>query len=123
MAPVAAVDHRVRLLKTVLHKEVRPPSSSVFVSHTITSCGLHLVFVIFLRVTMPNFNVFNRDKVAQDLAVGPDAVGEMQADTEVAMGSDTASKRPSEDVQAGVKKVEAVTLVWTKKELIFAYAW
>lgn len=32
-------------------------------------------------------------------------------------------EKPSDDVQAGVKKVEAVTLTWTKGELIFAYAW
>ncbi len=36
---------------------------------------------------------------------------------------DTASEKPSEDVQAGVKKVEAVTLTWTRKELILAYGW
>ncbi|KAK0110766.1 hypothetical protein ONS96_002363 [Cadophora gregata f. sp. sojae] len=29
---------------------------------------------------------------------------------------------PSPSVEAGVKKVEAVTLTWTKKELIAAYA-
>ena len=32
-------------------------------------------------------------------------------------------EKPSEDVQAGVRKVEAVTLTWTKKELYFAYFW
>jgi hypothetical protein len=79
---------------------------------------------------MPNFKVFNRDKVAQDVAVGtgsdendPDHAGEKQVNTDTAIDSDSASERPNEDVQAGVKKVEAVTLVWTKMELIFAYAW
>jgi len=33
------------------------------------------------------------------------------------------AERPSEDAQNGVKKVEAVTLTWTKKELYFAYFW
>lgn len=79
---------------------------------------------------MPNFKVFNRDKVAQDVAVGTgsgendsDHAGEKQVNTDTAMKTDSASERPSEEVQAGVKKVEAVTLVWTKKELIFAYGW
>lgn len=30
-------------------------------------------------------------------------------------------KIPTPDVQAGVKKVEAVTLTWTRNELILAY--
>jgi hypothetical protein len=29
----------------------------------------------------------------------------------------------TENGQPGVQKVEAVTLVWTKKELVFAYSW
>ncbi len=32
------------------------------------------------------------------------------------------SRVPSADAQAGVKKIEAVTLTWTKNELIVAYA-
>jgi len=35
----------------------------------------------------------------------------------------SSQEKSTEDVQAGVKKVEAVTLIWTKKELIFAYFW
>jgi hypothetical protein len=30
---------------------------------------------------------------------------------------------PSQNVQDGVKKVEAVTLTWTKNQLILAYGW
>lgn len=30
---------------------------------------------------------------------------------------------PDQDVQDGVKKAQAITLSWTKKELIIAYAW
>ena len=44
-----------------------------------------------------------------------------------AAGSDTdvnsLEKVPSVNAQAGVRKVEAVTLSWTKKELYIAYAW
>lgn len=37
--------------------------------------------------------------------------------------SNSLEKVPSADAQAGVRKVEAVTLTWTKQELILAYAW
>jgi hypothetical protein len=30
---------------------------------------------------------------------------------------------PSVDAQAGVRKVEAVTLTWSKKDLYIAYSW
>jgi len=51
--------------------------------------------------------------------------GEKEGNTAPNEGIDSGSfdERPSEDVQAGVKKVEAVTLTWTKKELYFAYFW
>lgn len=32
-------------------------------------------------------------------------------------------EKPSEDVEEGVKKVEAAVMAWTKKDLIIAYAW
>lgn len=32
-------------------------------------------------------------------------------------------KVPTADAQAGVRKVEAVTLTWTKQELYIAYGW
>jgi hypothetical protein len=32
-------------------------------------------------------------------------------------------KYPSADAQTGVKKVEAVTLTWSKKDLYIAYGW
>lgn len=35
--------------------------------------------------------------------------------------SDPISEAPSLDVQEGVKKAEAVTLTWTRNELIMAY--
>ena len=51
-------------------------------------------------------------------------------DTEKTIGTsnrdDTGSSDedlPSKDVQAGIKKVEAVTLTWTKTELYLAYFW
>jgi hypothetical protein len=70
------------------------------------------------------FKIFNRNKFAQGIAVPyepPDPTGEKEVNTAIA--SDVPSERPSEDVQAGVKKVEAVTLTWTKRELVFAYGW
>jgi hypothetical protein len=70
----------------------------------------------------------SRNKLAEDIAVGP-AVdsGEDNHGTEknVPTVEDDSSleRMPSQDVQNGVKKVEAVTLIWTRNELIFAYAW
>jgi len=37
--------------------------------------------------------------------------------------SNPLGEKPSDDVQAGVKKVEAITLTWTKRELYCAYFW
>ncbi|KAG9243614.1 siderophore iron transporter-like protein [Calycina marina] len=59
-------------------------------------------------------------------AVGPPIAapdGEKQLASPVLESlSDSEAERPSEDLQPGVKKVEAVTLTWTKKELWLAYA-
>lgn len=69
------------------------------------------------------------DKLAVDIAVGNAAdfvepshhAGEKQIPL---VGKDNSIERmPSKDAQAGVQKVEAVTLVWTKNELMWAYAW
>jgi hypothetical protein len=30
-------------------------------------------------------------------------------------------EKPQQDAQGGIQKVEAVTLLWTKKQLLFAY--
>jgi len=74
----------------------------------------------------------NPDKSAQQAVVGgaigtaePVADGEKQGITPSQRNdsSEFSDERPSEDVQAGVKKVEAVTLTWTRKELYFAYFW
>ena len=70
------------------------------------------------------------NQLAQNVAVGsaPDAAdsdhaGEKQITSTDYDQSVSIDEKPSPDVQAGVKKVEAVTLTWTKNELIFAYAW
>lgn len=75
----------------------------------------------------------NPDKNAQqavvDGAIGdaqPDADGEKQVNAAEQRNDSLSSSLeevPSKDVQAGIKKVEAVTLTWTKKELYFAYFW
>jgi len=36
---------------------------------------------------------------------------------------DTIPERPAPDAQVGVQKIEAVTLTWTRGELVFAYFW
>jgi len=76
-----------------------------------------------------NFKVFaNRqsNKIAQDIAIGAPSIEDSDrvesGEKHVTTDFDQVSEKPS-DVQFGVKKVEAVTLTWTKNELIFAYAW
>jgi hypothetical protein len=86
---------------------------------------------------------FEKDKqLAEEIAVGapqveseadivaaekqtPDVVGSSPDDIRAASTDDANSleKIPSVDAQAGVKKVEAVTLTWTKNELYVAYGW
>ena len=77
-----------------------------------------------------NFKVFaNRqsNKIAQDIAIGAPSIEDSDrvesGGKHVTTDFDQVSEKLSEDVQFGVKKVEAVTLTWTKNELIFAYAW
>jgi hypothetical protein len=86
---------------------------------------------------MKFFGIRSSNKLAQDVAVGPvpdatdsDHAGEKQVNsTELTStgGSNeyaqSIEEKPAEDVQEGVKKIEAVTLTWTKNELIFAYGW
>jgi hypothetical protein len=75
----------------------------------------------------------NKD-LAQELAVGPapDPI-DLDPSTEKQLPTSTdddnsithppSEEAPSEDAQDGVKKVEAVTLTWTRKELYVAYGW
>lgn len=85
---------------------------------------------------MKFFGIRSSSKLAQDVAVGPapdtndsDHAGEKQiTSTELnSTGSNDETQsieaKPAEEIQEGVKKIEAVTLTWTKNELIFAYAW
>jgi hypothetical protein len=64
-----------------------------------------------------------------DIAVAekqsPEVVDSSPDDIRAANTDDANSleKIPSVDAQAGVKKVEAVTLTWTKNELYVAYGW
>jgi hypothetical protein len=77
-----------------------------------------------------------RDALSEELAIGSaepqpqvELAGEkdeknLNADIGEARSDDEniLEKIPTPDVQIGVKKVEAVTLTWTKNELILAYA-
>lgn len=84
---------------------------------------------------MKFFGIPSSNKLAQDVAVGdaPDAndsdhAGEKQVTSTEQDGFENSGSidiedKPSQDVQAGVQKIEAITLTWTRKELIFAYAW
>ncbi|RDL41180.1 Siderophore iron transporter-like protein [Venustampulla echinocandica] len=77
------------------------------------------------------FHGFRSNKVAErNIAIGdnPPATSENQnGDAEKNTGATvdedgSLEQVPSRDVQEGVKKVEAVTLTWTRSELIMAYA-
>jgi hypothetical protein len=59
-----------------------------------------------------------------DLAVGGPA-GELDVDDKQPTATDDSSINdfPDKNVEDGVKKAQAVTLSWTKSELITAYAW
>lgn len=78
---------------------------------------------------MKFFTKRNNSVLAHDLAVHqedaqPDDANSPPAEKQQpnAVDDDGASiEAPSEDVQEGVKKAEAVTLTWTKNELIIAY--
>ena len=76
------------------------------------------------------------NKLATEVAVGPvpdtndsDHANEKQINSTELTSTDTTNdyaqyvEKPAEDAQAGIQKIEAVTLTWTRKELIFAYAW
>lgn len=81
----------------------------------------------------PNFG--KRNELAEELAVGtaPEpSNSELASDKhnletgggeKSVVHSDDENILPTPGVEAGVKKIEAVTLTWTKKELIAAYAW
>ncbi|KAF4628600.1 hypothetical protein G7Y89_g9554 [Cudoniella acicularis] len=70
----------------------------------------------------------NRNRVAErDIAIGGNAEASSEADNvadkqvHANVDDDSLERVPTKDVQEGVKKVEAVTLTWTKRELILAY--
>lgn len=78
-------------------------------------------------------NFGKRNEIAADLAV---STADQPTDSEKHAGAAVGEKSavpsddenvlqeiPSPGTEAGVKKIEAVTLTWTKKELYAAYAW
>lgn len=54
---------------------------------------------------------------------GEKSVGNERADVDSDADGGSLERLPSPDVQGGVKKAEAVTLTWSRNELILAYAW
>lgn len=84
-------------------------------------------------------NFGKRNELAEELAIGPsnDEVSPAEPQAEKNLGEknnddigearsadddNILEKIPTPDVQGGIKKVEAVTLTWTRNELILAYA-
>jgi hypothetical protein len=55
---------------------------------------------------------------SNDLGIPP---AEKQPPTNLTDDDGVSIEAPSEDIQQGVKKAEAVTLTWTRNELIVAY--
>jgi hypothetical protein len=69
---------------------------------------------------------FGRSKdLATDVAVGgpSDSDNTAEKHTPAAVDADALEHVPSQNVQDGVKKIEAVTLTWTRNQLILAYGW
>ncbi|KAN0090165.1 hypothetical protein V8E51_018744 [Hyaloscypha variabilis] len=67
---------------------------------------------------------FGRGKdVATDIAVGPPSDSDNATEKHLppAVNADALERVPSQNVQDGVKKIEAVTLTWTRNQLIMAY--
>lgn len=81
-----------------------------------------------MQFKMTFFGFRNTKRLSQELAIAsaPDDSATFAAEKQVPITTDDDSsleRRPSEDVQDGVKKVEAVTLTWTRNELLVAYGW
>ena len=69
---------------------------------------------------------FGRGKdLATEVAVGGPSDTDNTAEkyNTPVVDTDSLERVPSQNVQEGVKKVEAVTLTWTRSQLILAYGW
>jgi len=75
-------------------------------------------------VKMRLFESRNKNAPLADIAVGEPAT-EVDVDNKQPTATDDSSidEVPDKNVEDGVRKAQAVTLSWTKKELILAYAW
>lgn len=73
---------------------------------------------------MKFFESRNKNAALNDMAVGEPA-RDVDIDDKQPTATDDSSidEVPDKNVEDGVKKAQAVTLSWTKKELILAYAW
>jgi hypothetical protein len=91
----------------------------------------------FLRIFVPcnsltfitkisKMKFFGRGKaLATEVAVGGQSDSDNTSEKHNTSGvdADALERVPSQNVQDGVKKVEAVTLTWTRNQLILAYGW
>jgi hypothetical protein len=91
----------------------------------------------FLRIFVPcnsltfitkisKMKFFGRGKaLATEVAVGglSDSDNTTEKHNTPGVDADALERIPSQNVQDGVKKAEAVTLTWTRNQLIIAYGW
>jgi hypothetical protein len=100
--------------------------------------ALESILSLFLRASAPSspapffrqdrskMKLFGRGKdLATEVAVGgpSDSENPTEKNTPAVVDDDALERVPSQNVQDGVKKIEAVTLTWTRNQLILAYAW
>lgn len=81
---------------------------------------------------MKFFGFRSSNKLAKEIVISPalDAIySDHDSEKQISSPDGTNDYNPSiqekldDDIPGGVKKIEAVTLTWTKHELTFAYAW
>ena len=79
---------------------------------------------------MKFFGIRSSNKLATDVAVGAEPHDSIETDHAGEKSIPTTNdydqsieEKPAPGLQEGVKKVEAVTLTWTRNELLFAYGW
>lgn len=114
----------------------KPCCPSLFTLHKLCSPHKSSPY-LFLRIFLPcnpltfiakisKMKFFGRGKaLATEVAVGgpSDSDNTTEKHDTPGVDADALERIPSQNVQDGVKKVEAVTLTWTRNQLILAYGW
>ena len=109
--------------------------SSLYINFALRTSLRHPFY--FLRIFVPcnpltfiakisKMKFFGRGKaLATEVAVGgpSDSDNTTEKHDTPGVDADALERIPSQNVQDGVKKVEAVTLTWTRNQLILAYGW